>query len=126
MDYQELAVTAIILSGVVCACQVLLCISVFYLFVKLRRMHQTVEQLKTADNHNTESPPLGGAVRHALPLTAQPGETITVLHRDSHLPLPAQFVNKEEIAAQQTDPRQVTITEHSMEHSNPGFENSEQ
>ena len=130
MANPDLGVVAISLSGVVCLCQVLLCISVFYLFVKLRQMHQTVERLsqmimKNPDNHNTDSPPLGGVVKQMMPLSAQPGESITVLHRSPHLPLPTQFVNTE-VTPQQADPQEVTMTGESVEHRNEGFENWEE
>ena len=118
MDY--LALAAIILSGVVFVCQVLLCI---FVFAKLRRMHQTVEHLKrSTDNHNTDSPDLEAIARH-LSLTPQPGETITVLHRNSHPEIPTQFGNTEE-NPQLTNPQKDTTRKHSVAHINQGFENN--
>lgn len=118
MDY--LALAAIILSGVVFVSQVLLCI---FVFAKLRRMHQTVERLKrNTDNHNKDSPQLGTTPRH-LSLAPQPGESITVLHRDAYPQLPTQFGNIEE-NPHQTNPQKDTTRKHSIEHINLGFENN--
>ena len=118
MDY--LALAAIILSGVVFVCQVLLCI---FVFVKLRRMHQTVEHLKrSTDNHNTDSPDLEAIARH-MSLAPQPGESITVLHRNSHPEIPTHFSNIEE-NPEQTNPQKDTTRKHSMEHINQGFEDN--
>ena len=125
MDYRDLTLIAIVLSGVVFVFQVLLCIFVCYVFARLRRMQQTIERLlrtTATDNHNTESPHLGTIPRH-LSLDAQPDETITVLYRDAYPQLPTQFANTED-KPQQTNPQNGTTKESSVEHINLGFENS--
>ena len=126
MNNPELAFIAIILSGVVCGCQVLLCLFVFYLFLNLRRLHQAVERLSietAANTHSTEPLQLDELpIQAAMPLAPQPGESITVLHREPYLTLPRQFAITD-IRSQQNDVRERSTTESSVEHYNQGFDN---
>lgn len=119
----ELALVALILSGVVCVFQVFFFISVFYLFLKLRQVHQTLESLSiipAANKHSTDSPNVGVVAR--IPLAPQPGETITVLRRESWPTPPKQFV--EAAHSQQNELRERSTTEISVEHFNQGFDDN--
>ena len=116
MDDQTLnalTIAAITLSGVGFVFQVFLCVSVFNLFVKIRRIQRTLDHLATmkiVDSSNTDSLPL------SLPHTPRPGEAITMLYRYDENALPT--VNTEGMP-QQTD----TITEHN---NNEAFENNDE
>ena len=116
----DLVLVALILSGVVCLFQVLFFISVFYLFLKLRQVHQTVERISiiiAANKHSTDSPNVGVVSR--IPLAPQPGETITVLRRGSGPVLPRQFVDP--AFSHQNELREHSTTDNSVEHYNQGF-----
>lgn len=116
MDDQTLnalTIAAITLSGVGFVFQVFLCVSVFNLFVTIRRIQRTLDHLATmkiVDSSNTDSLPL------SLPHTPRPGEAITMLYRYDENALPT--VNTEGMP-QQTD----TITEHN---NNEAFENNDE
>ncbi|KAJ7393593.1 hypothetical protein OS493_006578 [Desmophyllum pertusum] len=126
MDLQDLTYFVLALTVMVCGCLLLLGISVMYLHLKLRRIHQKFERLYEMENdfnrNTTESRP---HLREILPLRAEPeaGESITVLHRDPHLPLPTQFVNTE-VSSGQNNPSEDSKTEGSnlSAGSNEGFE----
>ena len=96
MDLRNLTNTALAVSVVGCACQVILCFTVIYLLVNLRRVQKKVQRLSLKENkscnHNSNES-LHLRELHLLPLRAQhaPGESITVLHRNPHPSLPAQF-----------------------------------
>lgn len=92
----DLTYIALAVSVVGCACQVILCFTVIYLLVNLRRVQKKVQRLSLKENkscnHNSNES-LHLRELHLLPLRAQhaPGESITVLHRNPHPSLPAQF-----------------------------------
>lgn len=123
MDQQQLTYIVLAVSVTGCACQVLLCIAVFYLLIHHRRVQQKIQRLCQVVNdsynrNNAEFPPL----RELLPLSPVPedGESITVLHRHPHPPLPTHFVNSGEHSGQNNP---GTKTEgHHLQGSNEGFE----
>lgn len=91
MDLQSLTYIVLAVSVVGCACQILLCFTIVYLLVHLKRVEKKVQRLSGSLNSNES---LHLRELNFLPLRAQyaaPGETITMLHRNSHSSLPAQF-----------------------------------
>ena len=112
---------ALIFSMVACVC---VCVAMVYFTVELRRIRQMIRDMpivKTSQSSNSNSLPIRN---HLLPLTAQPGESITELRRPSGPPLPPEFVVNTEEKPEQTKPHESNTTEKSVEHYNEGFENS--
>ncbi|KAL9971408.1 hypothetical protein ACROYT_G023928 [Oculina patagonica] len=120
MELQDLTYVVLAVSVVGCVCQVLLCIAVIYLLIHQRRVQKKIQHLcqmvnDSCNRNSTEFLPL----RELLPLRAEPvaGETITVLHRNPHPPLPTQFVNTGERSGEG-----AKTEGHHKEESNEGFE----
>lgn len=97
MDLQSLTYIVLAVSVVGCACQILLCFTIVYLLVHLKRVEKKVQRLSMRENNSgslNSNDSLHLRELNFLPLRAQyaaPGETITMLHRNSHSSLPAQF-----------------------------------
>lgn len=101
MDLQDLTYIVLAVSVAGCVCQVLLCFTVIYLLVHLKRVQKKLQRLSQVENNScnrNSNESLHLRELHILPLRAQhaPGESITVLHRNPHPPLPAQFRTTEE------------------------------
>lgn len=96
MDQQNLIYIVLAVSVVGCACQLILCSTVIYLLVHLKRVQKKVQRLSLRENSScnlSSNESLRLRELHLLPLRTQhaPGESITVLHRNLHPSLPAQF-----------------------------------
>lgn len=126
MDLQNLTYIVLALSVVGCACQVLLCIAVIYLLIHQRRVQQKIQRLFKVVNdsynrNDTDLLPL----RELLNLRAEPeaGESITVLHRKPHPPLPAEFTGHTgERSGQNIAGERTKAEGHHLQESNKGFE----
>lgn len=125
MELQNLTYIVLAVSVMGCACQVLLCTAVIYLLIHQRRVQKKIQRLcqMVNDSYNrnsTEFLPL----RELLPLRAEPvaGETITVLHRNPHPPLPTQFINTGEHSGQNNLGDGARTEGHHLEGSNEGYE----
>lgn len=98
MDLQSLTYIVLAVSVLGCACQILLCFTIVYLLVHLKRVEKKVQRLSMGENNSgslNSNDSLHLRELNFLPLRAQyaaPGETITMLYRrNSHSSLPAQF-----------------------------------
>lgn len=83
-------------------------------------------QIEVNNRRNTSGSP---RLRELLPVRAEPtaGESITMLRRSPHLPLPSQFVNTE-VNAEQKNPSEDDKTEKNnleLEGHNEAFEETE-
>ena len=125
MDLQNLVYIVLAVSVVGCACQLILCFTVIYLLVHLKRVRKNVQRLSLRGNNSCNlcsNESLRLKELHLLPLRAQtPGETITVLHRNPHPPLPPEFATTE--GNLRDDSGEGTNGENSnLEATNEGFD----
>lgn len=124
MDLQSLTYIVLVVSVVGCACQILLCFTIVYLLVHLKRVEKKVQRLSLRENNSgslSSNDSLHLRELHFLPLRAQyaPGESITMLHRNSHSSLPAQFGTTEGSLRRDKDSNTESCN---MEADNEGFD----
>ena len=127
MDLQNLTYIVLAVSVVGCTCQVLLCFTVIYLLVHLKRVRKKVQRLSLRDNNSSNlnsNDSLHLRELHLLPLRAQyaPGESITMLHRNSHPSLLAQFGTTEGSLRRDNTGESTNRESCNLEAHNEGFD----
>ena len=127
MDLRSLTYIVLAVSVVGCACQVILCFTVIYLLVHLKRVQKKVQRLSLRENkycnHNSNES-LHLRELHFLPLRGQhaPGESITVLHRNPHPSIPAQFGTTEGRSRQDNTGEGTSRESRILAANNEGFD----
>lgn len=127
MDVQDLTYIVLALLGLGCVCQVLLCIFVIYLHVNLKKVYNKIEDVRQIqiefNNRRTTSGSL--RLRDMLPIraSARPtaGESITLLPRNPHPPLPEEFVNTEVHAGEKNSSKDAETEKKNLGSQNEGF-----
>ena len=128
MDVQDLTYIVLALLGLVCVCQVLLCIFAIYLHVHLQKVHNKLEDVRQIQiEFNNRRNTLGSPnLRDILPLRAgarpTAGESITLLPRNPHPPIPEHFVNTEVQAGEKNSTKDAENEKKNLDSINEGFE----
>ena len=129
MDLQNLIYIVLAVSVVGCACQVILCFTVIYLLVHLKRIQKKVQRLSLKESNScnlSSNDSLRLRELSILPLRAQcaPGESITVLHRNPHPSLPAQFGTTEGSLRRNDTGESANRKSGNLEANNEGFDHA--
>ena len=130
MDLENLIYIVLAVSVVGCACQLFLCLTVIYLLVHLKRVQNKVQRLQVSLKENnscnlSRNESLRLKELQLLPLRTQhltPGESITVLHRNPHPSLPAEFATTEGNLRRDNSGEDTNKENSNLEANNAGFD----